>query len=211
MSIHDPTLYVGFPTPVLTGHVRTHSVEAAVVLSPVSPTCPASPYHRYHMFRLQDNGKNHDTLISLDSICLCAHNCSTCLLYIILEFYIPLFKCSVLDKLLRYMACTGIEAANITCRIWSFSLKVFVWLKAKRAGAVTAANAISWFRKTAPQRGIQSQPTLIWCFGLVVLCSAKVAVSRENWCNSIQVSHDFVFLYLFSLLVVHLFSSLFLL
>jgi len=27
--------------------------------------------------RLQDKGKNHDTLISLDSICLCAHNCST--------------------------------------------------------------------------------------------------------------------------------------
>ena len=154
MSIHDPTRYVGFPTPLLAGHVRMHSVETAVVLSPVSPTCPASPYHRYNMFRLQDNGKNHDTLISLDSICLCAHNCSTCLLYIILEFYIPLFKCSVLDKLLRYMAWTGIEAANITCRIWSFSLKVFVWLKANRAGAVTAANAISWFRKTAPQRGI---------------------------------------------------------
>ena len=41
MSIHDPTLYVGFPTPLLAGHIRTHSVETAVVLAPASPTCPS--------------------------------------------------------------------------------------------------------------------------------------------------------------------------
>ena len=41
MSIHDPTLYVGFPTPLLAGHIRTHSVETAIVLAPESPTCPS--------------------------------------------------------------------------------------------------------------------------------------------------------------------------
>ena len=147
MSIHDPTLYAGRPRQDAFG--RDGRCAFARVSHLPSITIPPLPH-----VQTPGQWKNHDTLISLDSICLCAHNCSTCLLYIILDFYIPLFKRSVLDKSLRYMAWTGIEAANITCRIWSFSLKVFVWLKANRAGAVTAANAISWFRKTAPQRGI---------------------------------------------------------
>ena len=148
MSIHDPTLYVGFPTPLLAGHIRTHSVETAVVLAPASPTCPSVT-----MTRLPHGSRTREKimiLISLDSICLCAHNISSFLHH----FGVVHSFSSTVYLTDGYMAWIGIEAAKITCWIWSFCWNSFVCDKAKRAGAVTAANAISWFRKTAPQRGI---------------------------------------------------------
>ena len=162
MSIHDPTLYVGFPTPLLAGHIRTHSVETAVVLAPASPTCPSVT-----MTRLPQGSRTREKimihwyhLIASAYVLMISHNCSTCLHHFgVLHSFSSNY--SVLDRLLRYMAWIGIEAAKITCWIWSlswtswsFCWNSFVCDKAKRAGAVTAANAINWFKKTAPQRRI---------------------------------------------------------
>ena len=86
MSIHDPTLYVGFPTPLLAGHIRTHSVETAVVLAPASPTCPSVT-----MTRLPQGSRTREKIMihwyhliaSAYVLIIVLHFC------IILEFSIP--------------------------------------------------------------------------------------------------------------------------
>ena len=57
------------------------------------------------------------------------------------------------DSKSRDIAWIGIEAARRSCcNHFSWSFSVLVCFSASRAGAITAAKAISWLRKTAPQQ-----------------------------------------------------------
>ena len=57
------------------------------------------------------------------------------------------------DSKSRDTAWIGIEAARRSCcNHFSWSFSVLVCFSARRAGAITAAKAISWLRKTAPQQ-----------------------------------------------------------